>query len=107
MGWFTKKQPCVKCGTKTKRVYKDFPTCYDCELAMKMETEPIHECPVDGMSMKKEEVEGVIIDRCPQCKGVWLDGGELEHLAEEFESNESSFSGGNFASGLVIGMAMG
>ena len=20
------------------------------------------------------------IDRCPECKGTWLDGGELEHL---------------------------
>jgi Zn-finger nucleic acid-binding protein len=22
----------------------------------------------------------IVIDRCPMCRGVWLDGGELDHL---------------------------
>ena len=37
-------------------------------------------CLIDGAAMQKEVVLNVIIDRCPACKGVWLDGGEIELL---------------------------
>ena len=38
-------------------------------------------CPVcDGVRMREVEKDGVMIDICPQCKGVWLDRGELEKL---------------------------
>lgn len=33
---------------------------------------------------------GIIIDRCPQCRGIWLDVGELEHiqmLVEAWKAN--------------------
>jgi Zn-finger nucleic acid-binding protein len=29
---------------------------------------------------------GVIIDRCPECRGIWLDGGELEKIQMLIES---------------------
>ena len=32
--------------------------------------------------MREREKEDVIIDVCPNCKGVWLDHGELEKLVE-------------------------
>lgn len=34
----------------------------------------------DGVELKHEEFENLMIDRCPNCNGVWLDAGELEHL---------------------------
>jgi uncharacterized protein len=38
-------------------------------------------CPVcDGVRMREVDKEGVTIDICPQCKGVWLDRGELDKL---------------------------
>ncbi|MDF2938196.1 MAG: hypothetical protein K0Q90_3569 [Paenibacillaceae bacterium] len=38
-------------------------------------------CPVcDHVKMREVEKEGVTIDTCPQCKGVWLDRGELDKL---------------------------
>ncbi len=38
-------------------------------------------CPVcDSVRMREVEREGVLIDVCPNCKGVWLDRGELEKL---------------------------
>lgn len=38
-------------------------------------------CPIcDGVRMREVEKEGIMIDVCPQCKGVWLDRGELEKL---------------------------
>jgi uncharacterized protein len=38
------------------------------------------QCPVCDERMKEVERQGVSIDICPGCKGVWLDRGELEKL---------------------------
>ena len=37
-------------------------------------------CPVCSEKMKEVQKQGVDIDICPGCKGVWLDRGELEKL---------------------------
>lgn len=37
-------------------------------------------CPVDDFTLAQESYEGVTIDRCPHCGGVWLDAGELETI---------------------------
>jgi Zn-finger nucleic acid-binding protein len=39
-------------------------------------------CPVCKYSMVILELDKVEIDYCPQCKGIWLDSGELELLME-------------------------
>lgn len=38
-------------------------------------------CPVCKGSMREMNKQGVLIDVCTQCRGVWLDRGELEKLA--------------------------
>lgn len=38
----------------------------------------MRKCPVDDFTLKQETYEGVVIDVCPHCSGVWLDAGELE-----------------------------
>jgi uncharacterized protein len=37
-------------------------------------------CPVDATTLLMSERQGVEIDYCPQCRGVWLDRGELDNL---------------------------
>ncbi|GIQ63486.1 hypothetical protein PACILC2_20540 [Paenibacillus cisolokensis] len=38
-------------------------------------------CPVcEDVRMREVEKNGVMIDVCPDCKGVWLDRGELDKL---------------------------
>jgi uncharacterized protein len=38
-------------------------------------------CPVcDGVRMREVQKDEVLIDICPNCKGVWLDRGELEKI---------------------------
>jgi Zn-finger nucleic acid-binding protein len=37
--------------------------------------------------MTKEVAHMLVIDRCPDCKGVWLDGGELDRIKDGVESN--------------------
>lgn len=39
-------------------------------------------CPVDGAELMMTERQGVEIDFCPKCRGVWLDRGELDKIIE-------------------------
>ncbi|HBG98159.1 MAG TPA: hypothetical protein DDY29_05340 [Rhodobacteraceae bacterium] len=39
-------------------------------------------CPIDGTQLVMTERSGVEIDYCPQCRGVWLDRGELDKIIE-------------------------
>ncbi len=32
-------------------------------------------CPVDGTTLTMTDRQGVEIDYCPECRGVWLDRG--------------------------------
>lgn len=45
-------------------------------------------CPVCQSPMREVERRGVMIDTCTQCRGVWLDRGELEKLAGAFDNDE-------------------
>jgi hypothetical protein len=46
-------------------------------------------CPVDGSELKIAERQGIEIDYCPQCRGVWLDRGELDKIIERAASYEA------------------
>jgi Zn-finger nucleic acid-binding protein len=37
-------------------------------------------CPIDQTTLAITERQGIEIDYCPQCRGVWLDRGELDKL---------------------------
>ena len=39
-------------------------------------------CPVDGETLAVSDRQGIEIDYCPKCRGVWLDRGELDKLIE-------------------------
>jgi Zn-finger nucleic acid-binding protein len=39
-------------------------------------------CPVDSIDLVMSERSGVEIDYCPQCRGVWLDRGELDKIID-------------------------
>ena len=40
------------------------------------------QCPIDGTQLVMADRQGVEIDYCPQCRGVWLDRGELDKIIE-------------------------
>ncbi|NNU80683.1 hypothetical protein HMH01_09570 [Halovulum dunhuangense] len=40
------------------------------------------QCPVDGTTLVMSDRNGVEIDYCPACRGVWLDRGELDKIIE-------------------------
>ncbi|UWF78111.1 zf-TFIIB domain-containing protein [Microbacterium neungamense] len=39
-------------------------------------------CPADGSTLVMSERSGIEIDYCPQCRGVWLDRGELDKIID-------------------------
>ncbi|MEO0669199.1 MAG: zf-TFIIB domain-containing protein [Pseudomonadota bacterium] len=40
------------------------------------------QCPIDGTALVIADRNGVEIDYCPRCRGVWLDRGELDKIIE-------------------------
>ncbi|MCL7926396.1 MAG: zf-TFIIB domain-containing protein [marine benthic group bacterium] len=75
-------EECSRCHRRTAlRDFEGSQVCADCELAIKAGREERIRCLHDDSSMRKELIEGVIVDRCPSCGGVWFDGGELEALS--------------------------
>lgn len=60
-------------------------------------------CPNDNTTLVMTERNGVEIDYCPECRGVWLDRGELDKIierssqaqgnqAQQYRSDKSSYS---------------
>ncbi|MGZ0213077.1 MAG: TFIIB-type zinc ribbon-containing protein [Actinomycetales bacterium] len=47
-------------------------------------------CPNDGETLLLSERSGIEIDYCPQCRGVWLDRGELDKIVERSQAEASS-----------------
>ncbi|GAA0538892.1 hypothetical protein FHS83_003635 [Rhizomicrobium palustre] len=41
---------------------------------------PLLICPACNVEMNQVQRSGIEIDICPQCRGVWLDRGELHKL---------------------------
>jgi len=47
-------------------------------------------CPVCKVELVLAERSGVEIDYCTQCRGVWLDRGELDKLIERVGTHHAS-----------------
>ena len=48
------------------------------------------QCPVcNSVNLVMSERSGIEIDYCPQCRGIWLDRGELDKIIER-SSNQNS-----------------
>jgi Zn-finger nucleic acid-binding protein len=39
-------------------------------------------CPTCKVELKMADRQGIEIDYCPRCRGVWLDRGELDKIVE-------------------------
>lgn len=127
--YFKKLMPCKECGWKT--INKDEnqqPLCLDCKAKLELQQkidqkiagESIRKCGHCQTEMKKitypdfdtllknDKQEIIIIDKCPNCKGVFLDSDELEKINKiiEKEAKEKNSSGPGFGTGLLLGIIM-
>lgn len=46
-------------------------------------------CPVCQTELMLADRQGIEIDYCPKCRGIWLDRGELDKLIERSDMRES------------------
>ena len=46
-------------------------------------------CPIDNADLLMTSREGIEIDYCPQCRGVWLDRGELDKIIERSSGQQA------------------
>jgi len=51
-------------------------------------------CPICNVTLLLSEKQGVEIDYCPQCRGIWLDKGDLEKIVERSTSSGFNNNGG-------------
>lgn len=83
-------EKCARCGARTRLEKDGSPTCEACQKEMQLLIEAAAEtkrpCPVDGETMSKEVAAMVVVDRCPKCQGIWLDGGELDKIKGNAEA---------------------
>ncbi|MBC9944199.1 zf-TFIIB domain-containing protein [Leucobacter sp. cx-328] len=47
-------------------------------------------CPNDGSTLVMSERRNVEIDYCPECRGIWLDRGELDKIISQVEAASAS-----------------
>ncbi len=40
-------------------------------------------CPIDDTVLQMTDRQGIEVDYCPECRGIWLDRGELDKLIEK------------------------
>lgn len=45
-------------------------------------------CPIDDTELTMAERQGIEIDYCPKCRGVWLDRGELDKIIQRSGSED-------------------
>lgn len=46
-------------------------------------------CPVCNSNLSLSEKQGIEIDYCPKCRGIWLDRGELDKIIERSNDYEN------------------
>jgi hypothetical protein len=64
------------------------------EAAKEAAQHPGHmRCPKCGQELTEQATEGVLVDKCEACGGIWLDAHELEELLAAEEGWLSRFLG--------------
>jgi DNA repair exonuclease SbcCD ATPase subunit len=48
-------------------------------------------CPKCGHDMKEEDLQGVKVDRCSFCEGIYFDAGELDQVLLKKEDDRKGF----------------
>ena len=51
-------------------------------------------CPKCNITLLMTDRQGVEIDYCPTCRGIWLDRGELEKIIDRASENNAGMSQG-------------
>ena len=70
-------------------------------LSKKKENQGPRPSPITGKPMEQVVLHGVVLDRCVDSGGFWLDAGELEQLLEAGNNEKSEQATLDFFKGLI------
>ncbi len=61
----------------------------------KIQLKDLHhmKCPKCGMELIEIDYKGILVDKCSECDGIWLDAGEIETLSRLEKSGLNKFFG--------------
>lgn len=91
------RPPCVGCRTPLDRDTERCPVCG---------TRNVLDCPVCDQTMERRAHDGLVLDFCRRCRGVWFDNAELSaiwRLALAAAANAGSARGGHRSDVLATG----
>jgi uncharacterized protein len=54
-------------------------------------------CPTCNVNLVMTDRSGIEIDYCPDCRGVWLDRGELDKIIERSSQNVKNVQHDNYS----------
>lgn len=61
-------------------------------MALLKRKEKIINCPLDNEPMSKLTNQGVTVDRCKKCGGMWLDKGEMKKIIDRFDAHQEKLA---------------
>ena len=94
-------EKCSRCGQRYTVGGENI--CATCQAELKAREEEIRRCPVDGTPMIKQVRLNIVVDECPACSGIWLDGGELDVVQRGIAT---AAAGEQYALGLLTARSM-
>ncbi|HEX2869365.1 MAG TPA: zf-TFIIB domain-containing protein [Ignavibacteriales bacterium] len=51
------------------------------------------QCPICNVDLLISDKQGIEIDYCPKCRGIWLDRGELDKIIERSAAAQEGYGG--------------
>jgi hypothetical protein len=66
-------------------------TRLDAERVRSERSSHFMKCPKCGANLTEQQFHQVKIDTCPECKGLWLDAGELDLISRIDQSRVGGF----------------
>jgi Zn-finger nucleic acid-binding protein len=61
----------------------------------KQQGKQLMKCPIDDTDLAMADRQGIEVDYCPKCRGVWLDRGELDKIIERSAAEQAPRSSGH------------
>ena len=62
----------------------------DAERAKAEKAQAAMKCPRCGGTLQETQFHHAVVDVCPNCKGMWLDAGEIEIIGKSFQEEHSA-----------------
>lgn len=80
--WFLKHEKELIDGARAARARREQERAAREQAEERKRLRELHfmKCPKCGHDMSEEVLEGVTVDRCSFCEGIYLDAGELEQV---------------------------